>query len=87
MIGMISCREATRLASESLDHRLPLGKRLALKMHLLMCSLCRNFARQIEFVQEAARRYAELEPDMPSPSGMILSADARRRIVQSLRVQ
>lgn len=82
---MISCREAARLASESLDHKLPLNKWLALKLHLMMCSLCRSFVKQIEFVHEAARQYAEIEPSLPCPSEVSLSPDARARIVQSLQ--
>jgi hypothetical protein len=82
---MINCREATRLASEALDHRLPLRKWVALKLHLSMCSLCRRFVRQLEFIRKIASRYAEFEADMPYPSEFTLSLDAKARIVRALQ--
>jgi len=34
---MLSCKEATRLVSESLGRELPVRQRLSLRFHLMMC--------------------------------------------------
>ena len=44
------CLESARLLSERHDHPLPLGKRIGLRVHLLICSLCRTYQKQIEAV-------------------------------------
>ena len=44
------CLESARLMSERRDHPLPLGKRIGLRIHLLVCSLCRAYRTQLEAV-------------------------------------
>lgn len=44
---MLSCREVTDKASDYLDDALPLGQRMALRMHLAMCRHCRRYLRQL----------------------------------------
>jgi predicted anti-sigma-YlaC factor YlaD len=52
----LPCCEATRLASESLDRDLGALDRLALRSHLLCCSACRRYRRQIGLLRDALRR-------------------------------
>jgi hypothetical protein len=54
---MLMCKEVTHLLSESQDRKLTISERLQLKMHLAMCSGCRNFKNQMVFLREACRRY------------------------------
>lgn len=56
---MLNCREVTELCSRELEQPLGLGERMALRTHLLMCSGCSNFRRQMVALREAARAYAE----------------------------
>jgi hypothetical protein len=81
---MMSCREASRLYSESMDHKLPLSKMISLRFHLMMCSMCRRFSRQLEFIRRAAPAFAAMEADLEEPSGVKLSPEARARIVSAL---
>lgn len=74
---MMTCEEASRLMSESLDRKLPLGKRIALRIHLLMCKLCPRFLQQMLFLKEASDHYKEEIEEDPSYS---LSTNARERI-------
>lgn len=55
---MLSCREATRLVSESQDRRLGIQDRLSLRLHLAMCTACSEFDRQMGTLRTAMRRYA-----------------------------
>ena len=55
------CVESARLLSERHDHPLPLGKRIGLRLHLLICSICRAYHTQIEAVCSIAH-HAGAEP-------------------------
>lgn len=55
---MLNCKEATQLLSESLDRELSLSDRMNLKMHVMMCSGCRNFGRQMQVLRAASDDYA-----------------------------
>lgn len=79
---MLTCKEASRLVSESLDHRLRLTDRLGLRIHLLICRACERFAAQAQFLRRAARRAGCHERARP---GIRLPAAARRRIIRVLQ--
>jgi len=55
----VSCKEATRLMSQSQDRELSLGERAALKLHLAICRGCRAVSDQLEFLRRAVRRLGE----------------------------
>jgi putative zinc finger protein len=55
MMGIISCRETTRLVSQGLDRNLAFGERVALRVHLAICLGCRRAGRQMEFLRRAVR--------------------------------
>ncbi|HEY2158191.1 MAG TPA: zf-HC2 domain-containing protein [Isosphaeraceae bacterium] len=81
----LPCREASRLASESLDRDLGAIDRLALRSHLLCCSACRRYRRQIGLLRDAMRRLAaraEADDDLPGPP---LPDDVRNRIERTLK--
>ena len=64
----LPCREMTHLASESLDRDLDRLERVVLSAHLLYCSGCRRFLKQIALVRHAASRLAmRTEADLPVP--------------------
>lgn len=54
---MLRCKEVTHLLSEAQDRNLSFSERLQLKMHLAMCTGCRNFKGQMAFLRQACRRY------------------------------
>lgn len=56
---MMNCRQATRLISESQDRPLSLPERMTLKMHVMMCTGCKNFSLQIPFLSQAMKAYAK----------------------------
>jgi predicted anti-sigma-YlaC factor YlaD len=78
---MLTCKEASMLVSESLEHKLPFRRRMAVRMHLLMCSLCRTYRNQMlqlcGILKEAAKPEAPIEQHLPE--------DARERIKQVLK--
>src|SRR6185369_1475809 len=78
-----SCRQVSRLQSAATLQPLSLGQRIGLKFHLLVCSWCRRYGRQISFlrgaVQALREKVAESEPQF-------LANDARERLKKSLRL-
>lgn len=62
----MNCLEATRLISESQERRLSVPEKVTLKMHVMMCSGCKNFSLQIPFLGKAMRAYAQWEDDAGS---------------------
>jgi hypothetical protein len=78
---MLTCKEVSRLVSETLDRRLPFGQRVAMRLHLLMCHACKAYKKRLILLQNILRLYAAgkgLNPEIK------LSAKARDRIVQIL---
>lgn len=65
---MISCKEVSRLVSESLDRPLTLRERFWLRLHLWRCRGCGNFAEQMKTMRAAMRRLAR-SPDDPPDRG------------------
>lgn len=61
MIGLISCKESTRLVSQGLDRELAFGERVALRVHLVICLGCRRAGRQLQFLRQAVRELAEID--------------------------
>lgn len=55
---MMNCQQATRLISESQERVLSLPEKMTLKIHLMMCSGCKNFSQQVPFIRQAMRAYA-----------------------------
>lgn len=53
----ITCREATHIALQAEDRELPLAERLLLRLHRQACSHCRRFARQLQLMRQAGKRW------------------------------
>ncbi len=80
---MLTCKDVSKLVSESLEHELPLRQRLAVRLHLMMCSLCRKYQRQTLLLRELFRRIIRSEDD-PSYSRQHLTEATRERIKMAL---
>ena len=52
----LSCKEASRLLSQSMDRELSLGEAARLRLHLTLCDACRNFSRQLKQLRQAVAR-------------------------------
>ena len=82
---MLSCKDITRLVSESMDRSLPLGKRVGMRLHLLMCKFCSRYERQLLLIRETARCLVPAEDKPGEPPGETLSEETKERIRKSLR--
>jgi len=60
---MLRCNEVTRLyASEALPFA-TWRKRIAVRLHLLICRSCQRYVRELRLIGDEARRAAENGPD------------------------
>lgn len=83
MLIIPSCRETSRLVSESMDRRLPLFKRLLVRIHLRMCKYCHRFEQQLLHIRALSRHFNNhTEPIDPS---IALTDEARERIRKTVR--
>ena len=55
----LTCKEATRLISQSMDRKLTLTQRAALRLHLSACGACTRFGAQLNALRSAMRKYRE----------------------------
>lgn len=85
---MLSCKETTRLISESFERRLSLRERLGVRMHLLVCRFCLRYRRQVQFIEDAMRHLRGSEEEdgvlefLLAPA---LSGEAMARIRSSIK--
>lgn len=82
---MLACRDVTQLISESMDTSLPIGKRIGVRIHLLMCKFCARYERQLLLIRETVRRLVAAEEISGEAPGETLSEEAKERIKKSLR--
>jgi hypothetical protein len=59
----MNCHDATRTMSEEQERSLTLGEQVGLNVHLAVCTPCRSFRRQVEFLRESMRAYARTPED------------------------
>ena len=75
------CLESARLISERRDHPLSWRKRVGLRLHLLLCALCRTYQAQINAVCGICHQ-AGSHPSSQAPS---LPATRKQAIHEALR--
>ena len=58
---MLNCHQVTRLVSESRERPLTLKEKMKLKVHIMMCSGCRNFEKHIDIIRKAMHGFSSGE--------------------------
>ena len=81
---MLSCKETSELLSRAQDERLSFPERMGLRFHLMMCSLCRGYEKQLRFIRQAAEALSQASAQ-DDESVSALSAEARERVKEALR--
>lgn len=79
---MLTCKDASRLQSQSQDRPLQLGERLSLRLHLLICDNCRRFKLQLNLIRQACQQVNESAD--AGVHGKELSPEAKTRILKEL---
>tara|TARA_R110002073_G_scaffold27840_5_gene89109 strand:- start:1045 stop:1320 length:276 start_codon:yes stop_codon:yes gene_type:complete len=82
---MLSCKEISKLISDSIESPLPLRKRMELWMHLRLCRLCSSFRRDVVYLHDQMQQHAADFSENSEGETEKLPLDARLRIKQAIR--
>ncbi len=55
----LTCKETSRLLSQSMDRKLTLAQRATLRLHLSTCPVCPRFGAQLNSLRVAMRNFRE----------------------------
>jgi hypothetical protein len=75
---MLTCKEVSKLVSDSLERDLPFRQRLGVRMHLMMCSMCRTYKKQTLFLRDLFAGYSRRLDVDQSINNKLPSATADR---------
>jgi hypothetical protein len=76
------CHDITRLLSQSMDRRLPLFTRVAIRLHFRICVWCKRYGEQLDTIRKASRSIPERSEGTSNAS---LSENVRQRIREAVR--
>ena len=89
---MLSCKDMTKLISDSLESKITLLQRMELRLHIMMCGMCRKFRRNAIALSMLVRRDnissgSLANSAIVSPDSETLSSSAKERISSAIRQQ
>ena len=56
---MLNCKEVTEVCSAEMDRSLRLGEQVSLRTHLMMCTGCTEYRRQLRTLRQVMEAYAD----------------------------
>lgn len=80
----LSCREASRLISESMDRELSRREKWALCFHTILCTACRRFAQHVALIRQVIAIMPDNLREKWSDSSAKLSTERRAQIKRLL---
>lgn len=78
---MLSCKQASHLVSQSLDRKLARRELIALRLHLMLCRMCRRFTKQTITIRSMILR---LRQQVEMDESISLPTEAKQRIAHVL---
>ncbi|MCQ4321148.1 anti-sigma factor [Stutzerimonas stutzeri] len=73
---MLTCKEMSELGSDIIDNHLRLTTRMAVLMHLSMCTRCRRYIKQLQLTADVLR---QLPPDAAPVDTQVILDKVRRQ--------
>ena len=84
----MSCQTTYDLCSEQMDRKLTPGESLRLRLHLMMCSVCRRLPAQLQGLRELVRTCEnDHRPGETLNPDASLSPEAKERILARLKTE
>jgi len=80
---MLTCKQASQLISQSLDHPLSWVQRLQLRLHLLICTPCTRFRQQLDLLRRALQN---IRNSIENDDAVQLPLDAKDRILHKIEL-
>lgn len=78
----MNCEEFSKKVSAYVEDKLPLGERIGMWLHGVICPACRRYRKQIEWIADLAsetRGAEEAEPECPESLKSELMGEYRER--------
>ena len=63
----MNCREVTEVCSAEMERPLKLGEQVSLRTHLMMCTGCSNYRKQLKTLRQVMQAYADGEAPSAEP--------------------
>jgi hypothetical protein len=63
IVKKLTCKDVSVLISREHEHPLGAGERFWLRLHLYICTGCRNFKNNTQIMRAALQRYLEQDKD------------------------
>lgn len=80
---MMNCEEVSKLVSQSLDIKLPFHQRIGIRLHLMMCKLCKQNFRQLLDMRKTLRLFMKEADNIAPPE--ILPPEKGAQIKKEMR--
>jgi predicted anti-sigma-YlaC factor YlaD len=78
---MLTCKQTSELISQSLDKPQTWKTRFDLKLHLMMCKACQQYAKQMHTIKS---NIFKLRESIQSDESITLSEEAKKRMIDKL---
>ncbi len=79
----LSCEQTSPLISESLDHPLSTCQKMRLRMHLIMCGVCKCYLQQLKTLGGLAQCLGQ--EDTPVLKNEVLRPDFKEQLKKTLK--
>ncbi len=76
-----SCKRVAELVAQSQDEKLSLRDRIGIKLHIMICKGCQQYAKQLNLLNQATQTLIKRKDG----SGEGLSDEAKNRIEAALK--
>ena len=77
----MNCKQASQVISQSLDRKLSLRERFALKFHLLICNACKHFNQQLVAMRTSFKR---LNASIENDTNVQMPSETKQRLLKSI---
>jgi len=78
---MMTCKQASKLISQSLDRPLSWSELMRLKLHLMICNACSRFKKQLNLLRVALHN---IRTNIENDSAITLPLAAKARIIDQI---
>ncbi len=78
---MLNCKQTTEVVSKRLDRELSWLQRFNLKLHLIICKHCRNYAKHLSFLHAFSNKADE----QIEKRDQVLSNESKERLQEAIK--
>lgn len=77
---MLRCKDIAKLLSDSLEKELPWRQRVEIRLHLMICYVCRRYWKQLRFLHKCITNYY----DKKLGEDCVLSQESKKKMQEKM---